>query len=63
MPTSAMHWLLISLVWLAAAFACGAGLAWLYRRLYTGLSFYKLWAFWTTVLSLVAAAVFALDFV
>jgi hypothetical protein len=32
-----------------------AALAWLYRRLYPSLAFYKLWAFWTTVLGAIVA--------
>jgi hypothetical protein len=51
-------WLVVSAVWLACAFGGGALLARLYRRLYPSLSFHKLWAAWTTVLSLVAALVF-----
>lgn len=54
-------WLAISAAWLVASFGGGALLAWLYRRLYPGLSFHKLWALWTVILSLVAALVFALD--
>jgi hypothetical protein len=52
--------LLITAAWLAGAFGCGAALAWLYKRLYPSLSFYKLWAFWTMVLSAVAAVLLAL---
>jgi hypothetical protein len=66
MPTSELgrlHWMIIGIVWLAAAFGSGAALAWFYQRLYRGLSFYKLWAFWTVVASVVAAAVFALGLV
>jgi hypothetical protein len=55
-PRSA--WLAISAVWLACAFGGGALLALLYRRLHPSLSFHKLWALWTTVLSLAAALVF-----
>jgi hypothetical protein len=54
-----MEWLIVSAVWLLCAFGGGALLAGLYRRLYSGLSFHKLWALWTTVLSVVAAVVFA----
>jgi hypothetical protein len=55
-----LQWALIGVVWLAAAFGSGAALAWLYHRLYPGLSFHKLWAFWTVVVSLIALVVFAL---
>jgi coenzyme F420-reducing hydrogenase gamma subunit len=51
--------LLITVAWLAGAFGCGAALASLYKRLHPSLSFYKLWAFWTMVLSAVAAVLLA----
>ena len=38
-----------------AALASGAALAWLYKRLHPSLAFYKLWAFWTMILSLLVA--------
>jgi hypothetical protein len=60
---STLHWAAIGAAWLAAAFGSGAALAWLYRRLYRGLSFYKLWAFWTVVVSLAAVAIFGLGLV
>jgi hypothetical protein len=60
---SQLGWLIVSLVWLIAAFGSGAALAWFYRRMYPSLSFYKLWALWTTLLSVVAAVVFALGWV
>ena len=53
--TSILQWALIALVWLAAAMACGAALAWLYKRLHPSLAFYKLWAFWTMILSAIVA--------
>lgn len=48
-------WLVFSLAWLAGAFGGGAALAWLYKRLYPELAFYKLWALWTMVLAGMAA--------
>jgi hypothetical protein len=57
---SRLQWALIGLVWLASAFGTGAVLAYLYRRLHPSLSFYKLWALWTALVSVVAAAIFAL---
>jgi hypothetical protein len=48
-------WLVFSLTWLVGAFGGGAGLAWLYKRLYPEMAFYKLWALWTMVLAGVAA--------
>jgi uncharacterized membrane protein len=58
-----MEWLVLSVVWLVASFGTGAILARLYHRLYSGLSYYKLWAFWTVVSSLVTAAIFALGLI
>lgn len=60
---SRSDWLIISAVWLVAAFGTGAALAWLYKRLHPSLSFHKLWAFWTVIVSVVAALVFALGLV
>ena len=57
---SRTDWLIVSAVWLVCAFGSGAALAWLYRRLHPALSFHKLWAFWTAVLSLAIAALFGL---
>jgi hypothetical protein len=58
-----LQWALIGVVWLVAAFGSGAALAWLYKRLHPELSFYKLWAAWTTVLSMVVGAMFLLGLV
>jgi len=55
------EWLVFAAAWVVGAFGCGAALAWFFRRLHPELSFHKLWAFWTVVLSLVAAVIFALD--
>jgi hypothetical protein len=57
------EWLLISLVWLVASFGSAALLAKLYKRLHPELSFHKLWAFWTVVLSLIAAGLFGLGII
>jgi hypothetical protein len=51
---------LIGLTWLIAAFGSGAALAWLYRRLHPELDFHKLWAVWTVVVSIAAAAIYFL---
>lgn len=52
-------WLLVTLVWLLGAFGSGAALALLYRTLHPELAYYKLWAFWTVVVSVLAGAIFA----
>jgi hypothetical protein len=50
-----LPWLVLAAAWMVGAFGGGAALAWLYKRLHPQLAFYKLWAFWTMVLSGVAA--------
>ena len=57
------QWLVVCIVWLAASFGTAALLATLYKRLHPELSFHKLWALWTVVVSLVAAAVLATELV
>lgn len=57
------EWLIFSAVWLVVSFGSGALLAWWYRRLHPALSFYKLWALWTVIVSLAAAGIFALGLV
>ena len=52
-------WLIIGAAWMVGAFGGGAALAWLYKRLHPQLAFYKLWAFWTAVLSGTVAILFA----
>jgi hypothetical protein len=56
-------WLIISVVWLGGAFGTAALLAMLYRRIHPELGFYQLWAFWTIVVSVIAALVFAFGLV
>jgi hypothetical protein len=58
-----LHLAVVGIVWIVAAFGTGAAIAWFYRRLYRSLSFYYLWALWTVIVSLVAAAVFVLGLV
>lgn len=58
-----LGWLAVSVAWLAGAFGSSAILAFLYKRLHPGLSFYKLWAFWAVVVSVVAALAFAFGIV
>jgi hypothetical protein len=62
-PVGRFGWLIISAAWLLGAFGSAALLALLYRRLHPELSFYKLWAFWTLIVSGIAAAVFAFGIV
>jgi hypothetical protein len=49
----------LAAAWLLGSFGGGAALAWLYRRLYPSLAFYKLWAFWATVLGAIVALLLA----
>jgi hypothetical protein len=58
-----VYWGILGVVWLSCAFGSSAALAAFVRRLHPELSFYKLWAMWAIIVSLVAAAVFALDLV
>jgi hypothetical protein len=53
-------WLAVLLAWAAGSVGGGAALAWLYKRLHPSLAFYKLWALWTLLLSLIAALVLLL---
>jgi hypothetical protein len=54
-----LSWLILAAAWMVGAFGGGAALAWLYKRLHPSLAFYKLWAFWTMVLSGVAVLIIA----
>ena len=58
----ALEWLALSLVWMACTFGGGAALAWLYKRLYPELAFYKLWAMWSAILAGAATLVLAFTF-
>ena len=60
---STLEWLIISAVWLIASFGSAAILAKLYKRLHPELSFHKLWALWTVVLSVLAVLLFSLGVV
>ena len=55
-----MTLLILGLVWLLASLGAGAALAWLYKRLHPSLAFYKLWALWSMLLSVLAALVLLL---
>jgi hypothetical protein len=56
----ALQWLVLGVGWLVCAVGAGAATAWLYKRLHPSLAFYKLWAFWTMVLSAVVAVTLAI---
>lgn len=58
MPTW-IEWLVIGVAWMFGTFGSGAALAWMYKRLYPELAFYKLWAFWSAVIAGAAALVLA----
>lgn len=51
-------WALLALAWMAGTFGGGWVLAWLYKRLYPDLAFYKLWATWSAVLAGIVALLF-----
>ena len=55
--------MVLALAWFTGSFGGGWLLAWLYKRLHPGLSFYKLWAFWAAILGGVAALLLALGVV
>ena len=61
--SAALYWLPVALAWLASSFGCGAALAWLYKRLYPHLAFYKLWAMWSAVLGGAVALILAFGLV
>ena len=56
-------WLIIGAAWMLGTFGGGWMLAWLYKRLYPSLSFYKLWAFWSSLLGGMVALLFAFGLV
>jgi hypothetical protein len=47
--TAGQFYVILGLVWLAASFGGGALLAKLAKRIYPGLSFRKLWLFYTVL--------------
>jgi hypothetical protein len=55
----ALGWLVLGTVWMICTFGGGAALAWLYKRLHPELAFYKLWAFWSAILSGAATLILA----
>lgn len=59
--SSTSSWLIISAVWLAGSFGSAYLLARLYKRLHPALSLYKLWAFWTVILSVTAALILVIS--
>ena len=55
-----VYWSLVALAWLLCSLGSGAATAWLYKRLHPELAFYKLWAFWTMIISAAVALLFGL---
>lgn len=55
--SSTLAWLVVSIAWLVGAFGSGYLLARLYKRLHPELSMHKLWAFWTVLVSVIAAII------
>jgi hypothetical protein len=52
-------WFVVGLGWMVGTFGGGWVLAWLYKRLYPDLAFYKLWATWSALLAGIVALLFA----
>lgn len=53
-----LPWMVLLAVWVAAASGTGFLLALLARRIHSGLSLRKLWAFYTVLMATLVAAVF-----
>ncbi len=53
-------WLIIGTAWMIGTFGSGAMLAWMYKRFFPELAFYKLWAFWSAIIAGAAALVLAM---
>lgn len=51
-------WLFLGAVWVASATLAGLGLAAFARRLHPGLSFVRLWVFYSALTAFLAAVVF-----
>jgi hypothetical protein len=58
-----MWWLLVGGAWMLGTFGGGWLLAALYKRLHPSLSFYKLWALWSSLLGAIVAMIFGLGLV
>ncbi|HEX6913574.1 MAG TPA: hypothetical protein VF142_24420 [Longimicrobium sp.] len=58
-----MWWLVIGGAWMVGTFGGGWVLALMFKRLHPELSFYKLWALWSSLLGGIVALVFALGLV
>ncbi len=56
-------WFVVGLGWMVGTFGGGWVLAWLYKRLYPDLAFYKLWATWSALLAGIVALLFAFGIV
>ncbi|MEJ2216492.1 MAG: hypothetical protein P8099_07735 [Gemmatimonadota bacterium] len=55
-------YVILGLAWLAASFGGGAILARLAKRIHPSLSFRKLWLFYSVLLSVAVAAMFAIGY-
>ena len=56
-------WFIIAVVWIVCSFGSGALLAALYKRLHPSLSFHRLWALWSVLVSLLAACLYLIGLV
>lgn len=63
MGSQGLWWLIVGAAWMLGTFGGGWLLAWLYKRLHPSLSFYKLWAFWSSLLGGTVAMILALGLV
>lgn len=57
--STAMVWVLLALVWVGTSLGGGAVLASLARRIYDGLSWRRLWIFYSGLLAFMVAVVMA----
>ncbi|MEJ2186868.1 MAG: hypothetical protein P8Z36_13130 [Gemmatimonadota bacterium] len=60
--TAGQFYVILGLVWIAASFGGGAFLAFLAKRIHPGLSFRKMWLFYTVLLSVAVAGYFAIAY-
>ncbi len=58
--TAGQFYVILGLAWLAASFGSGAVLARLAMRMHPGLSFRKMWLFYSVLMSVAVAGFFAI---